>query len=151
MYNPTSGIIAAAPTATIDRICALLDCTSTSKVTPASLQGVLADTFSPSALLLRDYITRMEGDSTLTDGQLKSLSEAKALVHGFEGLYTPDSAYPVLLEALRVTLTNNLLRPLVSLSNVASGSNLHATRRIGGASARCVIYHQYQHDIQNVY
>jgi hypothetical protein len=130
------GIIIAASSAASDRICALLDCDSSSKVTVNALQSVLTDTFSATSLLLRDSITLMKVDPSFSAAQRQHFVAAKSLVHGFDGQYTTDRAAPVLLEAYRITLLSNLLRPLGALSGVASGGGLHAARRIGGASAR---------------
>lgn len=138
MYNPASGIIVAAPVSTADRICALLGCDSASdaKVSLAAVQSVLTDTFSPSAVLLRDYITTMRGDASVSIEQRKSILAAKLLVQKFDGLYRTNSAAPVLLEAFRVALVNNLLRPLGVLGNVAAGTNIQASHRVASVTAR---------------
>lgn len=139
-HNPASGVIVAAAASASDRICALLGCDSASKVSLAAVQSVLTDTFSPSAVLLRDYITAMHGDHTLSPQQRKDLLAAKLLVNKFDGLYHIDSAAPVLLEAFRVVLVNNLLRPLGVLGNSAAGTNIHAARRVAAVTARWVYY-----------
>jgi len=100
------------------------------------VQGVLTDTFSPSAVLLRDYITTMYGDNTVSVEQRKEILAAKLLVQKYDGLYHTDSAAAVLLEAFRVVLVNGLLRPMSTLTNAAAGTNIHSGRRIPGVSAR---------------
>lgn len=128
------------------RICHLLGCDSDEKVTVAALQRVLTDTYSSTSLLLRDYLLQLQMTVPMNEAQQAEISSARALIRPFDGVYTTDAAAPVLLEAFRVVLLSNLLRPLGSLAGLASsngaglgGGSALVGRRMGGVSIRYVI------------
>ncbi len=128
-----------------DRICHLLGCDSTKKVTVAALQRLLTDTYSPSSILLRDYLLKLVMIVPMSEAQQVEVLSAKALIRHFDGVYTTETAAPVLLEAFRVVLMSHFLRPLGSLSGLASSNNagvgggsVPVGRRVGGVSIRCV-------------
>ena len=128
-----------------DRICSLLGCDSNEKVTVTALQGVLTDTYSPSSILLRDYLLKLVMIVPMSEAQQVEVLSAKALIRHFDGVYSTDAAAPVLLEAFRVVLMSQVLRPFGSLSGLASsngagtgGGSDPVGRRVGGVSIRYV-------------
>ena len=126
-----------------DRICSLLRCDSNKKVTVTALQRVLTDAYSPSSILLRDYLLKLVMSVPMSEAQQVEVLSAKALIRHFDGVYSTNAAAPVLLEAFRVVLISQFLRPFGSLSGLASsngagtgGGSDPVGRRVGGVSIR---------------
>ena len=99
-----------------DRICSLLGCDSNKKVTVTALQRVLTDTYSPSSILLRDYLLKLVMIVPMREAQHVEVLSAKALIRHFDGMYSTNAVAPVLLEAFRVVSMSQFLHPLSSLS-----------------------------------
>jgi hypothetical protein len=89
----------------------------------------MIDTYSPSAIQLRDLILALPDDSA-------DRSLAKALVKDFDGHLALESSAALLIEAFRAELMQALLRPLGSAANVAAGAAVTHVERLGSSSAR---------------
>jgi hypothetical protein len=135
----TEGVLIAAESpATAQRVRDMLG-KKDARISPNTLKELLADSFSPSSLKLADIILNLpitaQAESTTAAEEIRA---AQAIVKGFVGRYTVSASPAVLLEAFRLVLVQNVLRPLGALSSTAAGAPVSAAVRLNTVSLRYV-------------
>jgi hypothetical protein len=100
-------------------------------ITPETLHSLLTSVVSPSALQIVDLILALDAEAVVTGGGAATIiKKVQEMLQGFDGSYTVSAAQPVIVEAIRATLTERLRKVLGNSAGPVLGGGFSAFARL---------------------